>query len=142
MLSNSPAMKSRSAPRSLRNSARRASSVDRMRVELSSTSLLGDAVAADGAACGWANTVAGATASSAAETNRAMRVRFMGLFRRGVGTAVLQVGRDRVVRGLRTVRGIGRIVRPAAEHVLADHLDQVDRGLGQEDRVAGLERLR
>ena len=118
-----------------------------MRVLLSSTSWLGEpalTVALGDAAAVCAST-SGAAASRAEAMTRVRRLRFMGFIPWGRGGVVGQLVR-RVGGGSVGLGGIGctvtRLGATAAEHVFADQLDQVDRGLGHEDLVAGLERLR
>src|SRR5690606_20066942 len=110
MASNSLETKLSSAERSLRNSSRRASSVDRTRSLFSSTSLLGVA------SCAPAN--AGSSSAATSSSRRAMGLRLvMGV----VFMGSLSGGGGRVLA-----------VAAAAEHVFADHLHQVHglRGVG------------
>src|SRR3546814_18024 len=98
MLSNSLLTNARSAAGSAVNSARRLSSVDRMRSLLSSTSLLGEAALAEEAACGaaWTGARPGPGASSAPATRRGTSLRFLaGGFPWVVGVEVGGVGRGR-----------------------------------------------
>src|SRR5690606_40695967 len=118
MASNSLETKLSSAERSLRNSSRRASSVDRTRSLFSSTSLLGVA------SCALASA---GSSSAATNSSRAMGLRLvMGV----VFMGSLSGGGGRVLA-----------VAAAAEHVFADHLHQVHGRRGVGALVARLQRL-
>ena len=127
---NSVEMNWRSAARSLVNSARRFSSVVTMRGLLASTSWLGDCSAAAGAVAEGARQHRGAADERGGE-GEGEQGALHGVCGSGAGTW----------RGASGWAALGGRRLAAAEHVLADQLDQVDGGLRQGDLVAGLQRF-